>query len=109
MALHQTRQRRHDGRRRPPRGNGIARVLLFLILIAAINAGAVWWLARSPKTPLITATIPVTVPASQSGTARSAPSQTPPPRIIVPLTPAPSPTARVWTPTWSPVVGPAVD
>ncbi len=110
MALYQTRQTRHYRRGRPPRGNGIARVLLALILIAAINAGAVWWLSRSHKTHQSTATVPATATlVSQAATARSTAAQTAPPRITVPLTPAPSPTAKTWTPTWSPLVGSAVD
>jgi beta-lactamase class A len=105
MALHQTQQRRRYRRTRPPRGKGIARVLLFLILLAGINAGAVWWLSRSPKAPQPSAPV-----AQATETAsRSTASQTAPPRIAVPLTPAPSATAEVWTPTWSPAVGPAVD
>jgi beta-lactamase class A len=69
-----------------------------LILLAGINAGAVWWLSRSPK-------------EQQAGNAtpRTTAQQTTPPRITIPLTPAPSTKPTTWTPTWSPVVGQAVD
>lgn len=76
----------------------IVRILFLLIILAGINAGAVWWLSRSPK-------------EEQAGTAavRTATQQTTPPRITIPLTPAPGAKAPTWTPTWSPMVGAAVD
>jgi beta-lactamase class A len=71
----------------------------------------VWWLSRSHGEQSLAspAALPPLVGQAVTAPARPGGQATAPPRIIVPLTPAPVPTAKVWTPTWSPVVAPAVD